>query len=74
MAQNNPDCHRPFPTHWLEPKPPEPELEDMTPAEISQKYGSEVASYVVHLRSQLAIWKSLFNDRLSPTVKATHEQ
>lgn len=66
MAQNNHDCYRQWPANWPpKPRDPEPELKDMTPAQIHQKHGPEVAAYIVELRSQVGMWKRLFNHRRS---------
>lgn len=37
---------------------------EMTPAEIYQMHGTELAAYIVELRSSIDIWKGVACDRL----------
>lgn len=50
---------------WLQPTPRviEPELRDMTPAQIYAKHGEDVARYITDLRGQVEMWQRLFNAR-----------
>lgn len=64
MAQNNPGCYRSWPEHWLRSKASDPSIEDMTPAQIHQKYGDAVSSYILRLRGEAEMWKHLYTEKL----------
>lgn len=40
------------------------DIKDMTPAEIYEKYGPDVADYILTLRSSVNVWKRIAADRL----------
>jgi hypothetical protein len=73
MSSNNPDTNVASlgMRHWF-PAVPDPPMREWTPAMLHLKLGADAAAYIVELRSDVKLWKALFNERASANVGDEH--